>query len=226
MPMAATVLTPPLHDGDRLTRDEFLRRWDAMPDLKHAELIDGVVHMAYPVSTPHGDFHMALAAWIWNYAATTPGCAGGLDATWLMSDLDVPQPDTALRILPQYGGQSRLERNYAVGAPELIVEVSESSFVKDSGAKLRLYQRAGVREYIIARPGKRQVIWRELSEGAYREVAPEADGVVRSRVFPGMWLDTAANATGDWQDFIATAHRGRESAEHAAFVQKLAAGKR
>ena len=49
MPMAAPVLLPPLHDGDRLTSDEFIRRWEAMPDLKHAELIDGIVQMPSPV---------------------------------------------------------------------------------------------------------------------------------------------------------------------------------
>ena len=224
--MAVTTRIQPLRDGDRLTRDEFLRRWDAMPDLKHAELIDGVVQMASPVLKPHALYHTAFAAWIWNYAVITPGCEGGLEGTWLMSGRDVPQPDAALRILPEYGGQSRLKHDYAVGAPELIVEVSESSFVKDSGSKLRLYERAGVLEYIIVRPGKRQAIWRELTEGEYREVAPDADGVLRSRVFPGLWLDTAALANGDWEVFGATCRRGHESAGHAAFVQRLAAAKR
>ena len=48
MSRSAPVLLPPLREGDRLTREEFLRRWEAMPDLKWAELIDGIVYM--PIS--------------------------------------------------------------------------------------------------------------------------------------------------------------------------------
>jgi hypothetical protein len=51
MPLAVSTFIPPLRDGDRLTRDEFLRRWDAMPDVKWTELIDGVVHMPSPSPT-------------------------------------------------------------------------------------------------------------------------------------------------------------------------------
>ena len=62
----------------------------------------------------------------------------------------VPQPDIALRILPEYGGQSRVEGNYAAGAPELIVEVAASSRDRDPGVKRKLYQRMGVQEYVVA----------------------------------------------------------------------------
>ena len=225
MPVAATLSLPPLRAGDRLTRDEFLRRWEAMPDLKFAELIDGIVHMASPVLTPHSEFQMAFAGWIWCYIVATPGCTGGTDGTWLMDGGGVSQPDAALRIRPEYGGQSRVEHGYAVGAPELIVEVSESTYAKDSGSKLRLYQRNGVLEYIIARPGKRQAIWREQLDGVYREMPPDASGIIRSRVFPGLWLDAAAIAAADWAGFAAAGQRGIASAGHAEFVQKLAAAK-
>jgi hypothetical protein len=71
MPLTAPVLTPPLSEGDRLTRDEFLRRWEAMPNLKWAELINGVVHMPSPVSEIHGDFHGRLSFWLGTYLAAT-----------------------------------------------------------------------------------------------------------------------------------------------------------
>jgi Uma2 family endonuclease len=124
MSISAPVLPPPLRDGDRLTSDEFLRRWEAMPDLKHAELIDGIVYMPSPVSRKHSVFHTPLAAWLDNYVAQTPGCECGVEGTWIMGQREVPQPDLALWILPEFGGQSRDEGEYAAGAPELIVEVA------------------------------------------------------------------------------------------------------
>src|SRR6266568_5193006 len=103
MSMAAPVSPPPLRDGDHLTSNEFMRRWEAMPDLKHAELIDGIVYMPSPVSRHHDDSHTPLHGWLFNYTASTPGCRAGLEATWLMDDRDVPQPDCTLRVLPEYG---------------------------------------------------------------------------------------------------------------------------
>src|SRR5450755_4786145 len=99
MSIAAPVSPPPLRDGDRLTTDEFMRRWEAMPDLKHAELIDGLVYMPSPVSRHHDDSHGALHLWLATYTVGTPGCRAGLEGTWLMDERDVPQPDCTLWIL-------------------------------------------------------------------------------------------------------------------------------
>jgi Uma2 family endonuclease len=126
MSSVAIKLPPVLREGDRLSATEFLRRWDAMPDLKHTELIDGIVFMPSPVSKDHGDRHVDLSGWIWLYTEQTPGCRAGGDSTWITGHRDVPQPDIALRILPEYGGQSHDAGDYAAGAPELIAEISGS----------------------------------------------------------------------------------------------------
>src|SRR5262245_58447037 len=120
MSTAIPILPPPLRDGDRLSREEFLRRWEAMPDLKHAELIDGVVYMPSPVGRKHGDIHSCLDNWLGHYRAATVGCVVGIECTWLMGK-DAPQPDISLLILPQCGGQSKEEGIYSAGAPELVV---------------------------------------------------------------------------------------------------------
>src|SRR5262245_1723702 len=117
MSTAVPTLPPPLREGDRLTREEFLRRWEAMPDLKRAELINGIVHMPSPVSIPHSRFHQDLTIWLRLYGRATPACESSLNATWLMGPRDVPQPDLALRILPASGGQSSDENDYLAGAP-------------------------------------------------------------------------------------------------------------
>lgn len=225
MPMAAAVLPPPLRDGDRLTREEFLRRWEAMPDVKWAELIDGVVHMPSPISDIHGDFHFRLSGWLFTYATATPGCMAATAGTWLMSGDSAPQPDLALRILPECGGQAHVEGAYPVGAPELIIEVSHTTGTRDTGAKLKLYERSGVREYIIVRPGSQRVTWRELAGGKYREITAEPDGLFRSRVFPGLWLDPAALWKRDLPQLAGAVARGAATAEHKRFLKQLAKGK-
>jgi hypothetical protein len=221
MSLAAAIIRPTLREGDRLTAAEFLRRWEAMPELKHAELIGGIVFfMPSPVSASHSDSHFDLALWLGAYRDATPGCQAGLDCTWKMGPDDVAQPDLFLRLDPEYGGQSRMEGNYAAGAPELIVEVSGASTSRDLGVKLNLYRRSGVREYLTVLLKPKQVIWRQLARGRYREMEPDEDGLLRSHVFPGLWLDPAA--LGSSRRSIRTAvERGLKSEQHAAFVQRL-----
>ena len=113
---------PPLIAGDRLTRDEFLRRWEAMPKVKFAELIGGIVHMPSPLSRGHAVPDFRVGCWLATYAAFTPGCEGGNNCTWLMRE-DSPQPDVYLRLLPEHGGQSTNAGPYPEGAPELLAEI-------------------------------------------------------------------------------------------------------
>jgi Uma2 family endonuclease len=206
--MAAPHLPPLLRDGDRLTRDEFMRRYEAMPDLKGAELIDGIVYMPSPVSNVHAEFHARMSYWLGSYAAVAPDCRYGITGTWLMSSDSAPQPDLSLSIRPEHGGQSGIEGGYAAGAPELVVEISHTTTAKDKGVKLRLYERSGVREYIMVMPVERQIVWRELESGSYREIAPDEDGLYRSRVFPGLWLDPAALWAGDLAGLAAAVPKG------------------
>src|SRR5712671_4503372 len=129
----------PLAPGDKLLRDEFLRRWESMPTLKRAELIGGIVYMPSPLSLGHGDKDLDVSTWLGVYAAATPGCKGGTNTTWLMLD-DSPQPDVHLRILPEYGGKSRVVGRYPQGAPELAIEICQSSASYDLTHKKNLYQ--------------------------------------------------------------------------------------
>jgi Uma2 family endonuclease len=221
MSSLARKLPPPLREGDRLTRDEFLRRWEAMPEVFWAELVDGVVHMPSPVSNAHGVFQLNLGLWLGLYAAATPGCQAATAGTWIMLADSAPQPDLALRILPEYGGQSRMDGPYPSGAPELAIEISHTTTARDTGIKRSLYERAGVREYLIVQPTARTVLWLELVDNAYTERVPEGDGNLRSRVFPGLWLDPAALWDGDLNRLQALAQSGIRSAEHAAFVRAL-----
>lgn len=221
------VAPPPiLREGDRMDSAEFLRRWEAMPELKHAELLTGVVFcMASPLSITHATADAAMGSWLWSYAEFTPGCESGSNATWVMGVEDVPQPDSYLRVLPECGGQTGNAGSYGRGGPELIVEISGSSMSRDLGVKLELYRQAGVREYIVVMLQPQQVIWQELARGRYREIAVDPDGLLRSRVFPGLWLDPAA--VWDRKKSLRKAvELGVQTPEHATFVQRLAKPKK
>jgi Uma2 family endonuclease len=220
-PPAAPI--PPLENGDRLARPEFERRYDAMPDLKKAELIEGVVCMPSPVRHGHHSRpHASLMVWLGQYWAATPGVDVG-DNGSLRLDLDnEPQPDAYAMLLPEYGGRARIdEDDYVAGAPELVVEVAASSASYDLHDKLHVYRRNGTPEYLVWRVLDDAIDWFVLREGNYERLAPGADGIHRSEVFPGLWLDAAALLRGDLMAVLQVLQQGLASPEHAAFVARL-----
>lgn len=202
--------------GDRLGRDEFLARWEQMPALRFAELIDGVVYLPSPVSLEHARRDSLLQGWAWRYASEAKVAETLTNVTWLMSE-SAPQPDLSLRLKPEYGGQSREEGKLAAGAPEFVAEVSRSSRSYDLGPKLELYEQAGVREYLAALLEEQRLEWRVLRARGYELMRPDSAGIYRSEVFPGLWLDEAAFWNDDAPGVLAVLERGLNSAEFAAF---------
>ena len=214
---------PGLENGDRLTRAEFERRYEARPDLKKAELIEGVVHMPSPTRFgSHARPHAALIGWLFTYAATTPGVEVSDNPT-VRLDLDnEPQPDAALLIDPEVGGQARVsEDDYVEGAPELVAEITASSASYDLHDKLHVYRRNGVREYLVWRTLDGRFDWFELADGAYRPRQPDDSGLVASRVFPGLRLAVDALLSGDLPAVLAAQQRGLAEPAHAEFVKNL-----
>ena len=214
---------PGLENGDRLTRAEFERRYEARPDLKKAELIEGVVHMPSPTRFgSHARPHAALIGWLFTYAATTPGVEVSDNPT-VRLDLDnEPQPDAALLIDPEVGGQARVsEDDYVEGAPELVAEITASSASYDLHDKLHVYRRNGVREYLVWRTLDGRLDWFELADGTYRPRQPDDSGLVASRVFPGLRLAVDALLSGDLPAVLAAQQRGLAEPAHAEFVKNL-----
>ena len=217
---AARPAEPLLEPGDRLTRAEFERRYHRMPFLKKAELIEGIVYMPSPLrAQQHGIPHGSLGTWLGTYAAETPGVTMADNATVRLDHDNEPQPDLVLLKSPERGGQARLSADdYIEGPPELVVEIVGSSSAYDLHQKKGAYRRNGVREYLAWITSENRVVWWELRDGEYAELASEGDGLLKSRVFPGLWLDTGALLRGELKAVLATLRRGIESAAHAAFV--------
>jgi Uma2 family endonuclease len=213
---------PPLAAGDTLTREEFMRRWEAHPEIKLAELIGGLVFMPSPVKVKHGEAVGRAGTWLGLYQAGTPGTAFGHDTTSFLLQ-DVPQPDVHLRILPEFGGTSWIEKGYLHGIPELLAEVSGSSASYDLHLKLDLYEAAKIPEYLVVLLYEREIRWHVLVGDRYELLPPDTDSLWRSRIFPGLWLDGSALLAGDLAQVLARLQEGLNSPEHRQFVAELAA---
>jgi Uma2 family endonuclease len=214
---------PPLRNGDRLTAAEFERRYDAMPGLKKAELINGVVYLPSPVIFEnHAGPHFDVIGWLGLYRMATPGVRGADNATLRLPLDNRPQPDACLLILPAHGEQVRVDDDgYIVGGPELGVEVAATNANYDLHDKLDLYRQNNVQEYVVWRVYDRAVDWFVLRDGQYERLPLDGDGVYRSRVLPGLWLDPAALVAGDMARVAQVIQQGIGCPEHAAFVNRL-----
>jgi hypothetical protein len=214
---------PPLESGDRMGREEFHRRYETMPQIQRAELIEGVVYVPSPIRYKyHGRQHGYVLNWVGHYAAGTVGVDFGGNPSVFLDDINEPQPDGVLFIHPEFGGQVKIdERGYIVGAPDLAAEVAASSVSYDLHAKLNAYARNGVREYIVWRVYEQAIDWLVLRQGQYEPLPPAADGILRSSIFPGLRLDAAAMLRGDLAAVLEVVQQGLRSPEHAQFVAGL-----
>ena len=212
-----------LENGDRLSRDEFERRYAVMPEACKAELIEGMVYMAAALRfKSHGLPHSHLNSWITNYTAYTPGTLVADAPSVRLNNNNEPQPDIILILDPDLGGQTRItEDDYIEGAPELIAEISASTVSIDLGAKKTAYERNGVQEYLVWRVLDQELDWFVLQAGHYVLLHSDTDGITRSRIFPGLGLDTSALLNGNLQQVLTTLIQGTQSTAHQAFLRNL-----
>lgn len=193
-----TQILLPLESGDRLTREEFHRRYCARPDIRKANLVEGVVYVPSPARfDQHNKPQSLFIMWVNTYAAIMPGVEAGGDATILLSDTSEVQPDALLFRVDPPGNARLTDKDYIKGAPELIVEVAASSASYDLHDKLEAYRRAGVEEYIVWQIFEGRILWLRLRAGEYIPLQPDADGIIESKVFPGLRLDVPAMLAGD-----------------------------
>ncbi len=223
LPRTYKPVVPPLENGDRLSRSEFEHRYAAMTDLKKAELIEGRVYMASPLRfEPHAEPHGDIITWLGIYKAMTPGARLGDNPTVRLDRDNEPQPDAVLRLDEQVGGQSTLgDEGYVEGAPELIAEISASTATIDLGDKLRVYRRCGVQEYLVWQVFEQKIDWFQLQGDEYIKLDPDGAGIIRSQVFPGLWLDQQAMIIGDMQQVMRILQEGIATEDHQKFVASL-----
>jgi hypothetical protein len=167
-----------------------------------------------------------LIAWLLTYQAFTPGTAAGDNASIRFGPDNMPQPAAVLLIDPENGGSARIsEDDYVEGAPELVAEISASSVSIDVNSKFCVYQKGGVREYLVWRVLDGEFDWFVQNEGRFVKQQPDSEGLYRSQVFPGLWLDVGALLRGDLARVLSVVQRGIADEMHRQFVETLAARK-
>ena len=228
MPDRTTMSAAPtrLVEGQRLDQPTFHAFYEAMPPGTRAELIDGVVYMPSPAGLEHGLAHVPVIVWLDYYAEQTPGLQVMDNASTILGWRGEPQPDGLLRILPECDGRTWDESGFVHGAPELVAEVSKATRYVDLGSKKADYERAGVQEYLLRAIDPDEIFWFAQAQGELVRRSIEADGLYRSTVFPGLWLDPVALLKGDRRRLRAVVDLGCATPEHAAFVARLAAGRK
>ena len=214
---------PSLQSGDRLSCPEFEHRYGADPKVRRAELIEGIVYVASPLRHEyHGKPHSRVITWLGVYQAMTPGVDLSVEPTVRLDLNNELQPDVVLFIEANAGGQTRMSQDgYIEGAPELIVEIAASSAAIDTGSKKRVYRRSGVLEYMIWQSYENHLEWFELVNGDYQRLLPDLDGIIRSQIFPGLWLAAEALVNNQMVQVLDVLQAGVQSMEHRAFVKGL-----
>jgi Uma2 family endonuclease len=217
------ALMPPLENGDRLTRYEFERRYAAAAHIKKAELIEGVVYLASPLRfKSHAQPHSRLITWLGVYEASTLGVKLGIEPTVRLDQDNEPQPDGVLLIPASAGGKSSFsDDDYIEGAPELVVEIAASSVAIDLNDKKKAYRRNGVQEYIVWKIFENKLDWFSLQEGEYTPLAVDESGLIRSIVFPGLWLSLPDLLSGNMIRVLQFLQQGLNSPAHAEFVKQI-----
>lgn len=213
-----------LEPGDRMSRAEFHGLYEKSPEGFHAELVGGVVYVPSPLRRLHAVNHTLIGTVCGTYQVRTPGVEVGDNATILLGDEGEPQPDLYLRVLPEHGGQSSTTSDgYVGGAPELVVEIAHSSRAIDLHAKYEDYRRYGVREYVVLTVDDGVLHGFSFPEGS---TLAQDEEVLRSAVFPGLWIDAGALRRRDGGRMLTTLEAGLATPAHAEFVRRLAAARR
>ena len=183
---------PGLENGDRLGVAEFMRRYQARPGLRKAQLVEGTVHMPSPVNaTHHAKPDGIIQLWLGTYSLNHPELEVFPNATLLLDGDNAVQPD-AILCRPTAGGRVWLDaEGYLHGAPELICEICSSTASIDLHAKFQAYRRNGVSEYLVWLVHEKRVLWHELVDGGF-VAKKEKAGKLTSTIFPGLTLDVKA----------------------------------
>jgi Uma2 family endonuclease len=220
IPQMKPQVIPPLENGDRLKQKEFHRRYEQYPEDVKIELVGGIVFMASPLRLPHGKYHLKLGMVVDHYVSKTPGVDAADNATAILGEESEPQPDLSMWVSEACGGRAKANADqYLEGPPELIAEIAHSSVAIDLHKKREDYKAAGVLEYLVLCIAEQEIIWFHFPSG--KEIKATKEGVFKSKVFPGFWLDGPALLARDSEQLRVTVQQGLETKEHAAFVKRL-----
>lgn len=138
-------MAPKLKTKEKLTIQDYI----SWPEVERWEIIDGAAYDMSPApGTDHQKVSFALSGFF-SHALKGKTCRGYAAPTDVfLSEFDVVQPDVFVVCDPKKDTGKNIQ-----GAPDLIVEIlSPSTATKDRREKFYLYEKYGVREYVIIDP--------------------------------------------------------------------------
>lgn len=213
-----------LENGERIDQKTFHAWYETTPKQFKAELIGGEIFVSSPTKASHGIYSAKVVSWLGFYEIHTPGTQAQDNTTIILDADNELQPDASLCLVSSLGGQSSInEEGYVIGAPEFVSETANSSGSIDLHRKKDEYERAGVKEYMVVLVRNQQVRWFSRMEDQFQETPPDPDGIYRSKVFPGLWLDPRALLRLDGKGLLETLQKGLAGEDHLKFVADLAA---
>lgn len=213
--------TSGLEPGDHLDQRTFHERYEAATEHVSAELVGGVVYMPAALRRDHGRIHSQVNAWLMSYELATEGTCVFDNASVILADDSEPQPDASLLVLPERGGQTTDRDGYICGPPELVVEVALSSEAYDLHAKRRDYEKYGVGEYLVLVLREQRAVWFAREDHSFQEIPADEDGLLRSRLFGGLWIDPAAMFACNTKRVQDILRQGLESDDHRRTIERL-----
>ncbi len=220
--MKSLPFVPPFQDGDAMDQPAFHALYLKTPKGFRAELIEGIVHMASPVQLRHGGPSVKVSQWLGAFADAVEGTLAYNEITAILAQNSEPQPDHSLIVLPEAGGQTSVSsEDYLIGAPELALEISNTSVLIDLHAKKQMYEKYGAREYVVVETKRRIVHWFIRRNDKFVPLKADFDGVLKSKCFPGLWLDPSTLFNRSAERLLATLKLGLATPEHAKFAAKL-----
>jgi len=167
----------------------------------------------------HGRYDQLVGLVLGLYEAETQGLTSARNSTVILDQENEPQPDLHLRIRNDYAGASSIDVDgYLNGPPEFVVEIAYSSLKSDLTVKRDIYHKQGVKEYLVVCVEPAEFRWFVWPEGE-REI--DADGILRSVTFPGLWIDSHALFQEQTSKLIKSVRMGLKTPEHAEFVRQM-----
>lgn len=168
----------------KMSVDEFLQWLD---EDTHAEWVNGDVLLMSPISGEHQGISEFLLVLISTFVRSNQLGEVRYEPFQMRLVNSSRSPDI---LFVSNANLHRLKETYLDGAADLVVEViSPESRARDRGEKFYEYEEAGVREYWLIDPERKQVEFYQLGEdGVYRTVLAGSEGQYRSAVLEGFWL--------------------------------------
>src|SRR5688572_29014682 len=179
------AITHPITSTGYMSFEEFL---DWVDEETWAEWVDGRVELLSPVD----DVHESLSGWLYALCRAyveAKGLGRILGAPYLIHLPTRPSGREPDMIFLKSENLGRIRGGYMEGPADVLVEVvSPESVKRDREIKYSEYEKAGIGEYWLLDPIRKQAQFFQLGDDGFYRPMPLNNGIFHSREIEGLWL--------------------------------------